>query len=1104
MAAASSLLNPGGDGRGGRGLQGQQDEDSRRTRRKILEREVLDLMIQKKEQEKGEDDDDEYEEVIFDPVKAALETNALMKRPPPPPQPRNRSSLRRKSNSDSDLYVMDENREIELCSRIGLDRSGLVAAAAADPLPDDATFCNYAEPEQGFYRVYDDLERIREWDLIPYVIARKRREEEEREEISSSNKDPATEKEVSSKCVESHPVNTCDDSGRESVISRLSGSTVRSKRVHSDSGSNCSADSGTYHLFDSKARLTSSSAAATEDARGIKPVNDVLALVSDELLKIAANGAEKADEEEDEVICSSSSDKRVVLKLSPKFVRDKPHPPTPPVSLRKPPLASSVSQTESTNPIAARLKMFEKEFHDKKPSSSSSVAEQRRGCGGALVKRSNGFSCPSSRAGHVKQQEQQKQNISSPPPPPLPPRSSLKTNSSSSSTSTFGSSSSRQQKRKDLSSYFGLLQDDQNLPYSKEVAQTVALQSLSTNLNNAGSAVTSTTTATATTPPGKKDLNKFLGIHSQVQKKKEEEVVSSSSSSMLLSPSSLLKRFSPGGKNCRQQKGQQQQQQQELQFCNNSKEMQNALHPAGLNATLMQRDQFANAPTSAGNVLSVAAPQSSSSSSEVQSSQSCIKPPSGVMQIAPSKREKGSIPAAETAQKEIGTPTLRRRIFRNPLRSAVAAASTSKRRSEITCPAIQSAVAGERARTPSPYRLKNTPLRRFKSKEYTPRKSFMANLLLSGGNKQRQTAANLNMKAAAQTVARQSVSSEEEDVTEMKSKKHSSLPVSEQQSDDELLEACQRDYSASVNEALKDGLPVIPFCQLHDMEENGRLMQQQQQQQHCKGSNNNNNKLNNCFIDSDGEDNKENDNSGCDLVAVTPFLLSSQLQQPCPHGASTGPAVPRKAPGARRSLFFPSPPPPAAKRQQSSLYLTMSTVKANVSSTRARTAGEEHGERPNLQNGNQMNEDKKKIHCRSCTCDLVSPPLANTFPHRIRGGGGEITVGSGSCSSRSGFSGSTKCSVAAAAAAAAASSSKNKHCHRRHRDHQDEELLKQQQQQFEWEDRSHVELDYMRMETATTTTSHDNKFGGVGGRSATGKKSTPWKRKSLTSLLLQQ
>lgn len=198
------------------------------ARRRIIEREVMKYLIgndnagnvggNNNTYEELEDNDDEYEEIIFDPFKAAQQMVTLPT-----------AVEKRRSNSDSDLYtMMDENREVELCST-----AKTVLKIRVDENDEESEV-----PEQGFYRVYDDLDRIREWDLIPYVLERKKREKELKElmlnKVEAEKKSP--------------------DSGRASVVSSDLSETAteqaeKAKSTKSDSGSSCSADSGTYNLF---------------------------------------------------------------------------------------------------------------------------------------------------------------------------------------------------------------------------------------------------------------------------------------------------------------------------------------------------------------------------------------------------------------------------------------------------------------------------------------------------------------------------------------------------------------------------------------------------------------------------------------------------------------------------------------------------------------------------------------------------------------------------------------------------------------------------------------------------------------------------------------
>ena len=244
------------------------------ARRRIIEREVLKYLI-------GEDNsgalnnnnnhtyeelEDEYEEIVFDPTKAASEVAAAL-------LSRSKSAERkRRSNSDSDLYTMDENREVELCSTTKTVLKITVEDAGDEDVAD------VEMPEQGFYRVYDDLEKIREFDLIPYVLERKKREQEWREVIEKQGAEKAqTDK-------------TSPDSGRASVVSSDLSEAASSANDHdkrksskSDAGSSCSADSGTYNLYPEAANGPVTATAGRQRSKS----NDFLKRLSAQLSSVA-------------------------------------------------------------------------------------------------------------------------------------------------------------------------------------------------------------------------------------------------------------------------------------------------------------------------------------------------------------------------------------------------------------------------------------------------------------------------------------------------------------------------------------------------------------------------------------------------------------------------------------------------------------------------------------------------------------------------------------------------------------------------------------------------------------------------------------------------
>ena len=254
-------------------------EEQRRilaAKRRIIEREVMDLLaVNKNDQQKQEtsskeeqrvqeddnkEEDDGYEEICFksDSVSGGSTVTAKSRENHYLTPLVSTTKLVKKSNSDSDLLMMDENREIEL-----LCRKKKTEAST------EKTF-TYDEPEQGFYRVYDDLDRVREWDLIPYVITRKMKEAEallERENLLIK----ADEEEVKEKKKGDGCSRVSLDSGRASVVSSLSNVVQRPKRMHSDSGSNCSADSGTYNLYDGEHRPRAASS-STSGSNFVKQV----------------------------------------------------------------------------------------------------------------------------------------------------------------------------------------------------------------------------------------------------------------------------------------------------------------------------------------------------------------------------------------------------------------------------------------------------------------------------------------------------------------------------------------------------------------------------------------------------------------------------------------------------------------------------------------------------------------------------------------------------------------------------------------------------------------------------------------------------------------
>ena len=257
------------------------------ARRRIIEREVLKYLIgednsgliknnnNSKHTYEELEDEDGYEEIVFDPTKAASEVAAAL-------VSRSKSAERkRRSNSDSDLYTMDEKREVELCSTAKTVLKITVEEAGDEHVAD------VEMPEQGFYRVYDDLEKIREFDLIPYVLERKKREQELREVMEKEGAEKAPTGKSS------------PDSGRASVVSSDLSETASSANDHdkrksskSDAGSSCSADSGTYNLFPEASSAASNgpvvaAAAAASAAPERSKSNDFLKRLSAQLSSVA-------------------------------------------------------------------------------------------------------------------------------------------------------------------------------------------------------------------------------------------------------------------------------------------------------------------------------------------------------------------------------------------------------------------------------------------------------------------------------------------------------------------------------------------------------------------------------------------------------------------------------------------------------------------------------------------------------------------------------------------------------------------------------------------------------------------------------------------------
>ncbi len=374
------------------------------ARRRVLQQQVADLVEQART-----DDDDGYEEICFGGGEAEASKDSKMEEinhhymTPISILERNRSPLEssRKSISDTDLLaIMDENREIELHQLTNSINSDAVnsVVASSSVIPTDRTFGR--EPEQGFYRVYDELDRVKEWHLIPYVIARKAKLEEEEAKKQVEAKAVTTVKPCASSAgsdkvsvkSEGTTSRVSVDSGRASVMSADNKKANGGNSVE-DAGSNCSADSGTYNLYDEQQQQQ-------QQHRSSEFLNKVSQQL-DSCMGMRARSKSTAS-------TSTSSRRRT--------------PPPPPT------LASASSRDSS--------------------------------------------------------------------PPPLPPRS--KTTATGPAT-----------RRKDLSSFFGLLQDEPNQLLSKRVARSVAMR----NLTSSSSSPLKYASSLESSPPGKKDLKKYLGIH---------------------------------------------------------------------------------------------------------------------------------------------------------------------------------------------------------------------------------------------------------------------------------------------------------------------------------------------------------------------------------------------------------------------------------------------------------------------------------------------------------------------------------------------------------------------------------------------------------------
>ncbi|XP_059091681.1 uncharacterized protein LOC131887168 [Tigriopus californicus] len=500
--------------------------------------------------------------------------------------------LKKRSNSDSDLFLVDESREFELCCSSAASIAEIVAQARTTLAKRDANGPDVGqEPEQGFYRVYDDLDRIREWNLIPYVIARKHREALQQQATSNLETDNCKidganlEKGLPDRG-ESATVICCPpglrsdssrvsvDSGRASVVSSNLSSyvTVRSKRLYSDSGSSCSADSGTYHLFDNNGNATTcvpsnhsksdqEKGEGGSDAQGERRTQpgtslakrghehheseEFLRQVSQQLSSISRDAQNMRSESRQPAASSlhhttttttTSTNGNNGMKLStalaslpgycpsgtkPKKKQPRPeaYPPVPP----PPPLytlppknsnlltnSSSPITPVSPPPLPPRLKCT-------KTGAAFSSRQQHP----PLHQRIGGSS-------HV----------------PASSFSSTTTSSCAQQTLSTSSSCALQQttRRKDLSSYFGLLQDGETR-FSKEVVRKVAIQSLSHDFKGTAMMTTSPggPSTSSFSSPGKKDLNKYLGI----QQSHPSSPSSCNSSFSSPSSSSLLKRLKP-------------------------------------------------------------------------------------------------------------------------------------------------------------------------------------------------------------------------------------------------------------------------------------------------------------------------------------------------------------------------------------------------------------------------------------------------------------------------------------------------------------------------------------------------------------------------------
>ena len=304
--------------------------------------------------------------------------------------------------------MLGEERELELVARQDVSLMGTPATmtpAVAVAAAEDRTFGGGREPEQGFYRVYDELDRVKEWHLTPYVLARKarmRQQQQEQEQVKQQQQQPDDDK----KQVDKQSLKS-EDSGRVSVTSsNKAASAAKSVNSSSDSGSNCSADSGTYNIYDEKQK----------------------------------------EDEQDNIFLN-----KVSLQLDSCRAKRKRTPPPPPKS----------SSSENASALSSS-------------------------------------------------------------PPPLPPRSKRREQDRQEQVPQW--------RRKDLGTFFGLLQDEPNQLLSKEVARSVAMRNLTSPPSGGGNGSNlllplkeAVVVLRQEKSPGcnkKKDLNRYLGIQEQDGKKK--------------------------------------------------------------------------------------------------------------------------------------------------------------------------------------------------------------------------------------------------------------------------------------------------------------------------------------------------------------------------------------------------------------------------------------------------------------------------------------------------------------------------------------------------------------------------------------------------------